>query len=201
MAVRNFSREAQKGMKVNEQVLKGCLDVIEEDILPLTKQAVTEGHNIFGAAVLLKRDLSLVTAGTNRRGLNPTWHGEIVTIGNFYDLHHRPDPKDTVFLSTHEPCSMCLSALAWCGFPEVLYLFGYEETRDDFAMAGDLDILAEIFATTVPTRENRFFRMESLQEAAGGFENPRPWLERIATIREAYKALVPIVLSSNGAGT
>jgi hypothetical protein len=96
---------------------------------------------------------------------------------------------------------MCLSALAWCGFPEVLYLFGYEETRDDFAMAGDLDILAEIFVTTVPTRENRFFRMESLQEAAGGFGNPRPWLERISTIREAYKTLVPIVLSSNGADT
>ncbi|MGC9372793.1 MAG: nucleoside deaminase [Thermovirgaceae bacterium] len=184
-------------MILTESVVKRCLDVIEKDILPQTKQAVTEGHNIFGGAVLLAKDLSLVTAGTNRRGLNPLWHGEIVTIGNFYAMTDRPDPKDTAFLCTHEPCSMCLSALAWCGFPKVLYLFGYEETRDDFAMAGDLDILAEVFATTVPTRENRYFRMQSLQEAASGFDNPRPWFDRIEAIRDAYKALVPLVLSSD----
>jgi len=185
-------------MDVDERVLEGCLDVIEKDILPLTKQAVTEGHNIFGAAVLLAKDLSLVTAGTNRRGLNPLWHGEIVTIENFYIMKDRPDPKDTIFLCTHEPCSMCLSALAWCGFPKVLYLFGYEETRDDFAMAGDLDILAELFATTVPTRENRYFKIQSLQEAASGFDNPHPWFDRIEAIRDAYKALVPLVLAGDG---
>ncbi len=179
-----------------KSVVARCLDVIEKDILPLTKQAVTEGHNIFGAAVLLAKDLSLVTAGTNRRGLNPVWHGEIVTIGNFYAMTERPDPKDTVFLCTHEPCSMCLSALAWCGFPKVFYLFGYEQTRDDFAMAGDLDILAELFATTVPTRENRYFRMLSLQEAASDFDDPRFWFDRIEAIRKIYKALVPLVLSS-----
>ncbi|MFP4482239.1 MAG: nucleoside deaminase [Thermovirgaceae bacterium] len=184
-------------MNVSEHLLKRCLDVIEGDIFPLTRQAVTEGHNIFGAAILRGKDLSLVTAGTNLRGINPAWHGEIVTIGNFYALKERPDPEETIFLCTHEPCSMCLSALAWCGFPEVLHLFGYEETRDDFAMPGDLDILAEVFSTTVPIRENRYFRMESLQEAAAGFENSSHWLKRIAVIREAYKTLVPIVLSGN----
>jgi len=185
-------------MTVDERVLEGCLDVIEKDILPLTKQAVTEGHNIFGAAVLLAKDLSLVTAGTNRRGLNPLWHGEIVTIENFYIMKDRPDPKEKIVLCTHEPCSMCLSALAWCGFPKVLYLFGYEETRDDFAMAGDLDILAELFATTVPTRENRYFKIQSLQEATADLRDPRPWRNRIEAIRKSYKALVPLVLAGDG---
>ena len=188
-------------MEITETVLERCLDVIEFDILPITKRAVHEGHNIFGAAVLLKKDLSLVAAGTNRRGDNPTLHGEMVTIANFFSLASHPSLDETIFLSTHEPCSMCLSALAWCGFPKVLYLFGYEETRDDFAMGGDLDILSEIFTTTVPTRENRYFRMKSLQRAATNLPNPAPLLERISSIRRAYKALVPVVLSKESAGS
>ena len=187
-------------MEITETVLKRCLDVIEFDILPITKRAVFEGHNIFGAAVLLEKDLSLVAAGTNRRGDNPTLHGEMVAIANFFDLSVRPAPEETIFLSTHELCSMCLSALAWCGFPKVFYLFGYEETRDDFAMEGDLDILSEIFTTTVPTRENRYFRMISLQRAATNLVNPAFWLDRIYSIREAYKALVPLVLSKESSG-
>lgn len=182
-------------MDVDEHMAGRCLEVAEKEILPLTERAVAQGHNIFGAAVLLRKDLSLVAVGTNLRGLNPARHGEMVTIENFFTLGERPLPEETVFFSTHEPCSMCLSALAWCGFPEVLYLFGYEETRDDFAMAGDLDILAEIFSTTVPNRENRYFRMQSLQDAVAGFENPGPWFERIEALREAYRSLVPAVLS------
>jgi hypothetical protein len=65
-------------------------------------------------------------------------------------------------------------------------------------MAGDLDILAELFATTVPTRENRYFKIQSLQEAASGFDNPHPWFDRIEAIRDAYKALVPLVLAGDG---
>ena len=41
------------------------LDVIEQDILPLTAKGVALGNKVFGAAILRKSDLSLVIAETN----------------------------------------------------------------------------------------------------------------------------------------
>ncbi len=41
------------------------LSVLEEDILPLTRQGVSRGNKIFGAAVVRKPNLELVVAGTN----------------------------------------------------------------------------------------------------------------------------------------
>ena len=38
------------------------------------------------------------------------YHGEVHTIKRFYEIpaQHRPSPKDCIFLTTHEPCSLCL---------------------------------------------------------------------------------------------
>ena len=41
------------------------LDVIEGDILPLTRLGVARGNKVFGAAILRRSDLSLVLAETN----------------------------------------------------------------------------------------------------------------------------------------
>ena len=106
------------------------LDVIEDDILPLTRRAVPEGHKIFGAAVLRADDLSLVRPGTNHEAWCPLWHGEVYTIKEFFEDKNHPRPEECLFLSTHEPCSMCLSALAWSGFPRVYFFFGYEQKRE-----------------------------------------------------------------------
>ena len=38
------------------------LDVVEHDIVPLTQAGVASGNKLFGAAILLKRDLSLIAA-------------------------------------------------------------------------------------------------------------------------------------------
>ena len=65
---------------------KRLLDVIEHNIVPLTRQAVTKGIKLFGAAVLGKSDLALVVAGSNNERENPLWHGEIATLKAFYDL-------------------------------------------------------------------------------------------------------------------
>ena len=62
------------------------LDVIEQDIVPLTRVGVARGDKVFGAAILRKSDLSLVVAGTNRETENPLLHGEVATLNAFYDL-------------------------------------------------------------------------------------------------------------------
>lgn len=123
------------------------LDVIENDIAPLTAREVKKGNKLFGAAILKKSDLSLVIAETNNEIENPLWHGEMHAIKKLYERPRDqiPDPKDCIFLATHEPCSLCLSAITWGGYDNFYYLFSHEDSRDSFAIPHDLNILKEVF--------------------------------------------------------
>jgi tRNA(Arg) A34 adenosine deaminase TadA len=121
------------------------LDVMENDILPMTARGVAAGNKIFGAALLRKSDLSVVIAGTNAETDNPLLHGEISTLNQFYELADRPSTRDLTFLSTHEPCPLCLSAITWAGFDNFYYFFSYEDSRDAFDIPHDLKILSEVF--------------------------------------------------------
>jgi len=128
-------------------LLDRLLDVIDQDILPLTRDGVEAGNKIFGAALLHKDDLRTVLAETNNEMANPLWHGEMHLLKSFYELpaQQRPETSELVFLSTHEPCSLCLSAITWCGFDNFYYLFGHEDSRDSFNIPHDLKILKEVF--------------------------------------------------------
>ena len=148
----------------NVKLAARLLSVMEEDICSLTEREVPKGNKVFGAAILLKENWSLVMAGTNREGANPLWHGEIATMNDFYALPSHPRPEECLFLSTHQPCSMCYSALAWAGFPEVYYLFGFEETRDLFSIPHDIRIQQELFGCTVPNAKNAFLQLIRLRE-------------------------------------
>jgi tRNA(Arg) A34 adenosine deaminase TadA len=123
------------------------LDVIEVDIAPLTRQGIERGNKLFGAAILLKSDLSLVIAETNNEVENPLWHGEMHAIKKLYERDRAtlPDPRDCLFLATHEPCSLCLSAITWGGYDNFYYLFSHEDSRDSFNIPHDLRILKEVF--------------------------------------------------------
>jgi len=171
------------------------LDVIEEDIVPLTARGVTLGNKVFGAAVLRRDDLSLVVAGTNHEAFSPLWHGEVYTIKLFYELQGHPDPSDCIFLSTHEPCSMCISALAWAGFRDIYYFFGYEQTQDDFNIPHDLRMLREVFGCAEPTKENIYYTSRSLQDLSRGVKEPERARSRMDTIREIYAGLSAVYQS------
>lgn len=146
------------------------LDVIEFDIVPLTEAGVNKGNKLFGAAILNKSDLSLVLAETNNELENPLWHGEIHALKRFYEMPRgtRPAPADCIFIATHEPCSLCLSAITWTGYDNFYYLFSHEDSRDSFAIPHDLKILKEVF-TLDPggyNRSNAFWESFSIKKLA-----------------------------------
>ena len=142
-------------------------DVIENDIVPRTAAGVAKGNKLFGAAILKKADRSLVIAETNNEMENPLWHGEVHCLKCFYEMPKakRPDTGDCLFLATHEPCTLCLSAITWAGFDNFYYLFSHEDSRDSFAIPHDLRILKEVF-TLEPggyNAENAYWKSFSLR--------------------------------------
>ena len=46
--------------------IERALRVIEEEIIPETKQGVAKGNKVFGGAILTKSDYSTITIGVNQ---------------------------------------------------------------------------------------------------------------------------------------
>lgn len=111
--------------------LKAMLDSIEKDILPKTVKEVANGNKVFGAGIL-NADFETTFADTNTETTCPIFHGEVATIYNWSQATPAPDRGPTaqksIFLSTHEPCCMCISSILWAGFNKVYYFFPYSIT-------------------------------------------------------------------------
>jgi len=91
--------------------LQKLLQIIEQGILPKTRNGVKNGNKVFGAA-LLSSDLDLVIAETNNETDNPLFHGEVNLINEWSKItpaaDRGPFAQKSIFLSTHEPCCMCI---------------------------------------------------------------------------------------------
>ena len=190
------------------------LDVIERDIVPMTARGVAQGNKFFGAAILRKSDLSVVVAETNNETENPLWHGEMHAIKRFFELpeDQRPATRDCIFLTSHEPCSLCLSGITWSGFDNFYYLFTYEDSRDSFGIPYDIQILQEVYAVPDPdravvpperplyNRTNAFFKSSSLSEMIAGLDrgNRENLLARLDDLHAAYADLSAIYQRDKG---
>jgi tRNA(Arg) A34 adenosine deaminase TadA len=111
--------------------IRQMFKVIEDEILPKTKKGVLEGNKVFGAAILNDK-LECVYCDTNAEAKCPLFHGEVHVIYEWSQQtpvsERGPRAQSSVFLSTHEPCCMCISSIVWAGFQTVYYLFPYSVT-------------------------------------------------------------------------
>ena len=166
------------------------LDIFLNNLIPETKISVSKGNKIFGAFVLDKTDLSLVVTGLNNEIENPIYHGEISTIINFFKLRNL-NPKDYLFISSHEPCSLCLSAITWSGFDNFYYLFHYEDTESTFNIPHDLKILKEVFKIDKGqySKNNTFWQSYSILEEIKELQNSETdkLLAKIKEINKLYE--------------
>ena len=166
------------------------LDIFLNNLIPENKISVSRGNKIFGGFVLKKTDLSLVVTGLNNEIENPIYHGEISTIINFFKLRNL-NPKDYLFVSSHEPCSLCLSAITWSGFDNFYYLFHYEETESTFNIPYDLKILKEVFKIDKGqySKINSFWQSYSIIEEIKKLQNAEndKLLAKIKEINKLYE--------------
>lgn len=191
-------------------LITSLLNVIEDRIIPLTREGVSSGSKVFGAAVLSRQTLQPYSIATNNERVSPLLHGEINCIQQFFTVDFpepstRPDPrKDCIFFATHEPCSLCLSGIAWSGFSEVYYLFTYEDSRDLFAIPYDIEILQEVFRVqgtetkvevekrSLYNRDNKFFKARSLANVVGSLgddDERQTYMERLERVKSLYNEL------------
>lgn len=193
-------------------LLNAFCTCIEKDIHPLSADAVAKGSKLFGAAILKKSDLSVVYADTNQERGSPLWHGETWTIKQFFEIpaDQRPDVKDCLFLTTHEPCSLCLSAITWSGFDNFVYMYTYEETHHIFECHGDLDFFNAVFHVEPGTAQqasidgkqkqvrpqynlrNDCFVALSFAELVAAIEDPsqrQQWADKVESVKVSYGRL------------
>ena len=162
---------------MTEILLDKFLDVFNNDILPLTYKGVNSGNKIFGAAIIRKDNYSLVVAGSNNETENPLWHGETYTLKKFYEINKkkRPEEKNCIFLTSHEPCSLCLSAITFSGFDNFYYLFPYQSTSEEFSIPHDLNILKEVFNINDGSyiKNNSYWKSYNINSLINKLENSK----------------------------
>lgn len=187
--------QALPPLMADAPMLKRMLDVIEQEVLPKTEIGVAEGNKVFGAAVLNDVDgYPTIIAETNHEMECPIYHGEVYTIKKLSDTipqSDRPTADKTIFLSTHEPCCMCVSSIVWAGYKKCFYLFPYESTKDQ-GIPHDLDIMYELWGVPRYQQRNKFFSAAGIldQIALVSDETTRlDLLEQVARISEKYTSL------------
>ena len=122
-------------------------------------------------------------------------HGEMHTLKKFYELdaNTRPNEKDCIFLSSHEPCSMCLSGITFSGFDNFYYVFPYTETNDQFKIPHDLNILKEVFKINDGeyNKENSYWKSQNINLLIENLPTSKKEdvLKQLDEIKKKYQAL------------
>ena len=160
----HVSHESGSKLTATPSQIMAMLNIIEENILPKTREGVNRGNKVFGAAIL-DSNYETVYSDTNNEIHCPILHGEVNTILGWSAIVPASDrglhAKSAIFLSTHEPCCMCISSIVWAGFNTVFYFFPYAITTDQ-GIPWDVETMHELWGVDSYRRENKFCKTACL---------------------------------------
>ena len=98
-----------------------------EVCVQLAQAAVKDGGAPYGAVIVDPEKNEIIVQGNNHASSNPIWHGEMDALNKLAGMVEKEGltvyqvaPKLELYTSA-EPCSMCMSALAWSGIGRVYY--------------------------------------------------------------------------------
>lgn len=168
--------------------------VIEEEIMPKTRQGVQDGNKVFGAAIL-SPVLECTLATTNAETKCPIFHGEVHCIFEWSQLtpasQRGPLAQSSVFLSTHEPCCMCISSILWAGFQTLYYFFPYSITTAQ-GIPHDIQTMHELWGVTTYRKQNKYLSSACLMDLVAALPDGADKLELLETqqrLLDAYDQL------------
>lgn len=83
----------------------------------------------FGAVIVDTRNGDVLGSGVNTGADGPLLHGEVVAMNDYVQRHGNQGWAATTLYTTGEPCSMCMSAMAWANLRRVVWGSSIDEIR------------------------------------------------------------------------
>ncbi|MFJ8630799.1 nucleoside deaminase [Streptomyces sp. NPDC093568] len=83
----------------------------------------------FGAVIVDTRTGEVRGSGVNTGADSPLLHGEVVAMNDYVRRQGNQGWADTTLYTTGEPCSMCMSAMAWANLRRVVWASSIDEIR------------------------------------------------------------------------
>lgn len=83
----------------------------------------------FGAVIVDSRSGEVLGSGVNQGADSPLLHGEVVAMNDYVRRQGNQGWSGTTLYTTGEPCSMCMSALAWADVRRVVWASSIDAIR------------------------------------------------------------------------
>ena len=124
---------------------------------------------------------------SNEETTCPLFHGEIKTIYEWCKIipasQRGPAAQSSIFLSTHEPCCMCISSIVWCGFHTVYYFFPYHITSEQ-GIPHDINTMHELWGVNSYRKQNKYVSTECLMDLIANLDDSLPEKEELRSLQE-----------------
>ncbi|NHB86601.1 nucleoside deaminase [Photorhabdus tasmaniensis] len=168
-----ITQAGEKNTQITNNILsKQEIAEHEKYMQEAIKEAIKNPKYPFGAIIVNRNSGEILSRGVNTGRSNPILHGEIQAINHYITQYGNQGWENVTLYTTGEPCSMCMSALAWLGIREVIWATSISIIRN----AGIRQI--DISAHEIAERASSFYSPITLVGGILANETDKLFLER-----------------------